>query len=87
MGVRSDQAGLFHQKLLHWLEKRFPRIRISHTNAAMPAVPPGYMEQCLRLHVPHDVDLVLMESAANMCAKKDCPTGLMSVERMLRQVF
>ena len=45
------------------------------------------MEQCLRLHIPADVDLVLMESAANMCSLTDCQTGMASVERMLRQLL
>ena len=87
MRVRPDQSGLFHRKFQRWLESRFPGANISHTNAAMPAVPPAYMEQCLLLHVPADVDLVLMESAANMCALHDCPTGMLSVERMLRQLL
>lgn len=85
MRVRPDQAGLFHHKLVRWLEMRFPAANISHMNAAMPAVPPAYMEQCLRLHVPHDVDLVLLELAANMCATDDCSKGMLSVERILRQ--
>ena len=42
---------------------------VGHINAAMPAVPPGYMEQCLSLHVPPTVDLVLLEASANMCGR------------------
>eukprot|EP00966_Prymnesium_polylepis_P155873 3601382-Prymnesium_polylepis.1 len=76
MRVRPDQRGLFHRKLQRWLEAKFPQVNVSHTNAAMPAVPPAYMEQCLRLHIPADVDLVLMEAAANMCSLHDCATGM-----------
>jgi len=71
--VRPDQSGLFHRKLQRWLQSRFNG-RVEHINAAMPAVPPGYMEQCLSLHVPPTVDLVLLEASANMCgraARKD----------------
>ena len=65
--VRPDQGGLYHRKLHRWLQRRWPRANIRHINAAMPAVPPGYMEQCLSLHVPPNVDLVLLEASANMC--------------------
>jgi hypothetical protein len=41
--VRPDQSGLFHRKLHRWLQRRFPAATISHINAAMPAVPPGYV--------------------------------------------
>ena len=67
--VRPDQSGLFHRKLHRWLQRRFPQAQIAHINAAMPAVPPGYMEQCLSLHVPPHTDLVLLEASANMCGK------------------
>lgn len=65
--VRPDQTGLYHRKIHRWLQQRWPRANIRHINAAMPAVPPGYMEQCLSLHVPDTVDLVLLEAAANLC--------------------
>jgi len=67
--VRTDQSGLYHRKLQRWLQSRFPSNNIFHINAAMPAVPPGYMEQCLSLHVPPTVDLVLLEASANMCGR------------------
>ena len=101
--VRPDQGGLYHRKLHRWLQRRWPRSHIRHINAAMPAVPPGYMEQCLDLHVPPDVDLVLLEAAANMCgggggesgagsaspssSTAPCDAGRESVERMLRQLL
>lgn len=100
--VRNDQSGLYHRKLHRWLQTRYPQARVTHVNAAMPAVPPGYMELCLSLHVPGDVDLVLLEAAANMCGKNAaaradadangapasaCDLGRESVERMLRQVL
>ena len=66
--VRPDQSGLYHRKLQRWLQSRFPG-HVGHINAAMPAVPPGYMEQCLSLHVPPTVDLVLLEASANMCGR------------------
>ena len=40
--VRPDQSGLYHRKLQRWLQSRFPG-HVGHINAAMPAVPPGYM--------------------------------------------
>jgi len=49
--VRSDQGGLFHKKMQGWLQQRFPRSHVTHFNAAMPAVPPSYMQHCLRLPV------------------------------------
>ena len=99
--VRPDQSGLFHRKLHRWLQRRYPNAHIHHINAAMPAVPPGYMEQCLSLHVPPHTDLVLLEASANMCGKArqlkqsyaagdaadPCEAGRESVERMLRQVL
>ena len=99
--VRQDQSGLFHRKVQRWLQSRFATAGVSHVNAAMPAVPPGYMEQCLALHIPQAVDLVFLESAANMCGgRKDrtagrskvvppdeCEVGRQSVERMLRQLL
>ena len=96
--VRPDQSGLFHRKLQRWMQRRFPAAQINHVNAALPAVPPGYMEQCLSLHVPPSVDLVLFEAAANMCGRESrrqggqredapCELGRQSVERMLRQVL
>ena len=100
--VRPDQSGLFHRKLQRWIATRFPGSHVSHVNAAMPAVPPGYMEQCLALHIPSTVDLVLLEAAANMCGRvkpgeasdatasatiDPCELGRQSVERMLRQVM
>jgi len=95
--VRPDQSGLYHRKLQRWLQSRFPG-HVGHINAAMPAVPPGYMEQCLSLHVPPTVDLVLLEASANMCGRArregassgqpdPCELGRESVERMLRQVL
>ena len=87
MRVRPDQSGLFHHKLLRWLQQRFPAAKIHLTNAAMPAVPPYYMEHCIQLHVPKHVDLVLLEAAANMCSKHDCPRGMMAVERILRSLL
>ena len=39
--------------------------------AAMPAVPPDYMQHCVRLHVPADADLIFLEAAANMCGPTD----------------
>jgi hypothetical protein len=59
--VRSDQGGLFHKKMQGWLQQRFPRSHVTHFNAAMPAVPPSYMQHCLRLHVPQDADLIFLE--------------------------
>ena len=61
--MRSDQGGLFHKKMQGWLQGRFPRSHVTHFNAAMPAVPPSYMQHCLRLHVPQDADLIFLEAA------------------------
>ena len=91
--VRTDQGGLFHKKMQGWLQQRFPRSHITHFNAAMPAVPPDYMQHCVRLHVPSDADLVFLEAAANMCGPSDkqgfdqCSEGRASVERILRQLL
>lgn len=98
--VRPDQSGLFHRKLQRFLLRRFSQSTIGYVNAAMPAVPPGYMEQCLSLHVPPSVDLVLLEGSANMCGRSPgpsvqvgdpdtdpCEVGRQSVERMLRQIL
>ena len=63
------------------------------TQAAMPAVPPDYMQHCVRLHVPQDADLIFLEAAANMCGPTDkhgvdqCAEGRASVERILRQLL
>ena len=91
--VRTDQSGLFHKKMQDWLQRRFPGVHVTHFNAAMPAVPPNYMQHCLRLHVPRDADLVFLEAAANMCGPSnkqgfdECNEGRASVERMLRQLL
>lgn len=87
--VRTDQGGLYHRKLHRWLQRRFPGANVRHVNAAMPAVPPSYMSQCLALHVPPTTDLVLLEASANMCGANgaECARGRESVERMLRQVL
>ena len=59
----------------------------------MPAVPPDYMQHCVRLHVPQDADLIFLEAAANMCGPTDkhgvdqCQEGRASVERILRQLL
>ena len=91
--VRTDQGGLFHKKMQGWLQQRFPRSHVTHFNAAMPAVPPDYMQHCVRLHVPQDADLIFLEAAANMCGPTDkhgvdqCAEGRASVERILRQLL
>ena len=91
--VRTDQGGLFHKKMQGWLQQRFPGARVTHFNAAMPAVPPDYMQHCVRLHVPQDADLIFLEAAANMCGPTDkhgvdqCQEGRASVERILRQLL
>ena len=64
--MRSDQGGLFHKKMQGWLQGRFPRSHVTHFNAAMPAVPPSYMQHCLRLHVPQDADLIFLEAATTV---------------------
>ena len=91
--VRTDQGGLFHKKMQGWLQQRFPGAHVTHFNAAMPAVPPDYMQHCVRLHVPQDADLIFLEAAANMCGPTDkhgvdqCQEGRASVERILRQLL
>ena len=56
------------------------------TQAAMPAVPPDYMQHCVHLHVPANADLIFLEAAANMCGPTDrqgsdqCAEGRASVE-------
>mmetsp|Transcript_22780 Transcript_22780/g.37744 ORF Transcript_22780/g.37744 Transcript_22780/m.37744 type:complete len:532 (+) Transcript_22780:128-1723(+) len=89
--VRRNQSALFHKRLQRWLEERFPHSHFKHFNGAIPAVPPKYLEHCLPLHVPPTADLILLESAANLCgkvhAKKKCADGLVSVERILRRLM
>lgn len=91
--VRPDQSGLFHRKVQRWLQRRYAPANVSHHNAAMPAVPPGYMEHCLPLHVPQDVDLVFLEAAANLCGHAGksgegaCDFGRESVEKILRMLL
>ena len=46
--VRANQSGLFHKQATEWLQSAYPAAKIVHFNAAMPAIPPYYMEQCLR---------------------------------------
>ena len=52
----ADLGGQF----FNWIRRTFPG---NHTlaNGALPAVPSYYMALCLRLHIPKDADLVILE--------------------------
>eukprot|EP00965_Chrysotila_dentata_P072576 2398067-Pleurochrysis_carterae.AAC.5 len=67
--VRPDQTGLFHKKFQLWLQQRLASGTVHHFNAAMPAIPPTYMEHCLDLHVPQNADLVFLEVVAGPAAQ------------------
>ena len=86
-GNVHDPSWLFHRQMQRWLQRRFPNAKVSHFNAAIPAVPPYYLEHCLELHVPQDADLVFLEAAANLCGQGSCAKGMASIERLLRRLL
>jgi len=69
--VSPSLAATYHAKVHRWLERnggRSSRANLSHSTTAIPSIGHrDYLQHCMPLHVPRNVDLVLFDAAANLC--------------------
>ena len=67
--------------LRDWLAARFPHSKVDAVNGAVPASGSDYFSFCMKLHIPEDADLVVVELGVN---DEALPEHEVNMENLLR---